>query len=546
MGTAVESRGWGTSSQHWDRRPVLAVGLRVLVFVLPVLLAFGATVLLGRVLPRPAEWWGAVLWWLTMLSGTLAVLVVADRILRRMLPLAALFELSLVFPDRAPARFRMWRRGGSVAQLRAEMETLSRRDGEQGPEAALHVLTLVAALAVHDPRTRGHSERVRILTDMLAEEMSLTERDRDMLRWAALLHDIGKLEVPGPVLRKPAALDATEWETLRRHPQEGDRLLGAVRPWLGEWATAVAHHHEHYDGNGYPQGLRGEDISLGGRIVGLADAFEAMTGRRAYSKAVTPGAAREELVRRSGTQFDPAVCRAFLNFSVGRLWRVVGLTALATQVPLAALLTRLPSLAAGGGTVVVAGAAAVAVGLVPVVGVTHGGATTPSSAVAGAHTPAATVPIPFPAIAAPGVSVSAIPPAAAAPGAPAAAPAVALAPRHSTHTATSTSTGTTTVLAPVAGGSVAIVSLTVRLGSVHKGVAYVVAGLLSGCSGCTVTVDWGDGSGVQSVPVSGSSFVVEHTYTTKGRYVFTVTASGSGTSQRVVVNNDNGTIPAHT
>src|SRR5258708_730323 len=285
------SGGWG-GPRHWDRRPVLALTLRAMTFVLPVLLAVATTIILGRVLPRPTIWWQVVLWWSAVVAGTVVVVVAAAHIFRRALPLAALYELSLVFPDRAPQRFQMWRRGGSVAQLRAELETLSRPGGSQGPEAAQRVLTLVAALAVHDPRTRGHAERVRILTDMIGAEMHLPEHDRHLLRWAALLHDIGKLEVSGEVLRKAGALDDAEWEALRRHPAEGDRLLGAVHAWLGPWALTVAHHHEHFDGRGYPQGLRGEEISLGGRIVALGDAFEAMTPSRTYSRPVSHGVAR--------------------------------------------------------------------------------------------------------------------------------------------------------------------------------------------------------------------------------------------------------------
>ena len=545
MGDAHQGNGGWGGTRHWDRRPVLATTLRVLVFVLPVLLAVAATILLGRLLPRPSTWWGVVLWWITVLAGTLVVLVAADKAVRRLLPLAALFELSLVFPDRAPARFRMWRRGGSVAQLRAELEELSLHHGAQGPEAAQRVLSLVAALAVHDPRTRGHAERVRILTDMLAEEMHLPEHDRHLLRWAALLHDIGKLEVSGDILRKPAPPDEVEWQTLRRHPEEGDRLLGAVREWLGPWAQTVEHHHEHYDGNGYPHGLRGEEICLGGRIVALADAFEAMTARRTYSRPVSPVAAREELVRRAGTQFDPEVCRAFLNISVGRLWRVVGLAAGVAQAPLAAWFARFggrvsPGMTAGGGTVAVAGTLAAVVGLLPVVGIPHVSARSPLAVAAITAQHSQIEPNPFPAIVPPGVTVTSTPPAAPAvvpPGAPAVAGGVAGA--HAGAPASPAAKHG----APASGSALPVsVSLTVHPGSVHKGTAYAVVGSLSSCSSCTVTVDWGDGSGAVAAPVSGTSFVTDHTYAVRGQYTITVTVS-VGTqvvghaSRRVVVNN---------
>lgn len=529
---------------------MLATTLRVLVVVVPVVFAVAATILLGRTLPRPDSWWGAVLWWMTVLTGTILVLVVADRILRRALPLAALYELSLVFPDRAPQRFRVWRRGGSVKQLRGELEELSRRHDAHGPEAAQRVLTLVAALAVHDPRTRGHAERVRILTDMLAEEIHLPEHDRNLLRWAALLHDIGKLEVPGELLRKPDPPDASEWDTLRRHPQEGDRLLGAVREWLGPWAPSVAHHHEHFDGSGYPSGLAGEEISLGGRIVALADAFEAMTARRPYGRPVTPGAAREELVRRAGTQFDPEVCRAFLNISVGRLWRVVGLAAGIAQAPLAAsfagLSSRLrvsPGTVASGGSTAVAGTLAAVVGLLPVVGISHVAAGGPRSAVAGLHAAGPPVHHAAPGVpgsAGPGSTPLAPPDVVPGPVAPASTPASIASTAAGAH-APLASGGAPATTTSQAGGSVTV-SLSVHPGSVHRDSLYTVAGSLGACGGCSVTIAWGDGGAVTGVSPGGASFSATHTYSNKGHFVITVTAWRNGAAVgharlRVVVNN---------
>jgi HD domain-containing protein len=531
--------GWGPT-RSWERRPWLAMSLRVLVFLLPVLLAVGASILVGHLLPKPTQWWHTVFWWAAVVGGTVLVLVGADHLCRRALPLAALYELSLLFPDRAPKRFSVWRGGGSAAQLRAELEALSRDTAGRGPEAAQRVLTLVAALSVHDPRTRGHAERVRILTDMLAEEMRLPEQDRHMLRWASLLHDIGKLSVPASVLRKADAPDESEWMALRRHPEEGDRLLGAVREWLGPWAAAVAHHHEHFDGSGYPMGLRGEEISLGGRIVALADAFEAMTARRPYSKPVSPQLAREELVRRSGTQFDPEVCRAFLSISVGRLWRVVGLAAGVAQVPLAASLAgasgRVGPTATSGGSVVVAGTVAAVLGLLPVVGIPNAAPHAPHSAVAGASIRAPQVPEPAP-LPAPvvGTPLQSVQPAAAP---PASGPVVAA-------TVAGRGGGPGAAVMPPAPSPVqsVAVSLSIHPGSVHRGTEYAVAGALgSPCAGCTVLVSWGDGTGVQAVALDALSFAAAHTYAGKGRFIITVTVVQSGTTvgsatHRVVVNN---------
>jgi hypothetical protein len=196
------------------------------------------------------------------------------------------------------------------------------------------VLELVAALSVHDRATRGHSERVRVFTDMIADELKLPEADKDRLRWSALLHDVGKLNVSPSLLKKPGPPTAAEWAELERHPEDGRRLVAPIAPWLGVWALAVDHHHERYDGAGYPNRLQGSDISQAGRIVAVADSYETMTAARPYKRPLSPKAARNELVACSGAQFDPTVVRAFLNVSLGRLWRTIGISAVISQIPL--------------------------------------------------------------------------------------------------------------------------------------------------------------------------------------------------------------------
>lgn len=203
---------------------------------------------------------------------------------------------------------------------------------------AQQVLELTVALSVHDRATRGHSERVQVITDMITRELHLPEEDRARLRWAALLHDIGKLKVPTRVLNKPSQPDAREWTILRRHPAEGARIVAPLLSWLTDWGEAVAQHHEQLDGSGYPLGLRGSQISRGARIVAVADVFEVITAPRAYRRPVSVAEARQELVRVSGSQLDPKVVRAFLNVSVGELWQVVGLGAILCQLPLVARL----------------------------------------------------------------------------------------------------------------------------------------------------------------------------------------------------------------
>src|SRR5205807_10372018 len=171
------------------------------------------------------------------------------------------------------------------------------------------------ALTAHDRRTRGHSERVRALSELIAEELHLAPEERDRLRWASLLHDCGKVTVDSRILNKPGPLDEEEWAIMRRHPEEGARIAFPLRDWLGEWSLAIAQHHERWDGHGYPRGLTGEEISLAARIVAVADAFDVMTSARSYQGPMSTAAARTELTAMAGAQFDPAVVRAFLLVS---------------------------------------------------------------------------------------------------------------------------------------------------------------------------------------------------------------------------------------
>jgi hypothetical protein len=258
-----------------------------------------------------------------------------DRLARRLLPLAVLLRLSLAFPNEAPSRIALARRAASTRDLEARVEAAHRHGVADEPtRAAEQILSLVAAVEAHDRATRGHSERVRIYTDLLALELRLSQRDCDRLRWSALLHDVGKLEVPKKVLNKPSKLTTHEWSLVQRHPDEGARLTAPLRDWLGRWAIAIEQHHEKFDGTGYPRGLAGHDISLGGRIVAVADSYETMTASRPYRRARSAAKARAELVACSGTHFDPQIVRAFLEISVRRLTFASGPLSWLAQVPL--------------------------------------------------------------------------------------------------------------------------------------------------------------------------------------------------------------------
>jgi HD-GYP domain-containing protein (c-di-GMP phosphodiesterase class II) len=154
--------------------------------------------------------------------------------------------------------------------------------------------------------------------------MNLHGDDRDRLRWSALLHDVGKLDVPVSVLNKAGPLDPRELQIVKRHPEDGARLTEPMHAWLGEWAGAIEEHHERWDGRGYPRGASGSEINLGARIIAVADVYETMTAARPYHKPKTQTEARKELVRCSGTQFDPAVVGAFLQIPAHKLRVLTG------------------------------------------------------------------------------------------------------------------------------------------------------------------------------------------------------------------------------
>jgi diguanylate cyclase (GGDEF)-like protein len=176
--------------------------------------------------------------------------------------------------------------------------------------------SLARAVDSRDAYTGSHSERVASMAAQIAERLELSAEEVELVRLAGSLHDLGKLAIPEEILRKPAALTEAERLVLQRHPQIGHRMLESlgVDP-IADW---VLHHHERWDGGGYPAGLAGEDIPLGARIIFVADAFDAMTSNRLYRAALSREEAVQEVERCSGSQFDPDVVDAFLA-SVGVL-----------------------------------------------------------------------------------------------------------------------------------------------------------------------------------------------------------------------------------
>ena len=173
------------------------------------------------------------------------------------------------------------------------------------------VLALANAVDAKDNYTAGHAQHLAVVALDIGREMGMNEHELEGLRYGAILHDIGKIGVPDAVLQKPSGLDPDEWAQMREHPSIGARILSPV-PHLASAAQIVHHHHERYDGNGYPDGLVGEAIPLGARILTVVDSYNAITDKRVYKEARSHAEAVSELKRHAGTQFDPRVVEVFL------------------------------------------------------------------------------------------------------------------------------------------------------------------------------------------------------------------------------------------
>ncbi|MEU0068428.1 HD-GYP domain-containing protein [Streptomyces sp. NPDC006332] len=178
------------------------------------------------------------------------------------------------------------------------------------------IRALVQAVDIKDCYTRGHSERVGQASMMIARELGMPEERVEVLRFAGILHDVGKLGVPTRLLRKDGPLTAEERRVIELHPEYGHEMVRGIS-FLGEARAAVLHHHERLDGSGYPYGLAGGQIPESARVVAVADAFDAMTSTRSYRRARPVHAALEELGRCAGTQFDPRMVTALVR-ALGR------------------------------------------------------------------------------------------------------------------------------------------------------------------------------------------------------------------------------------
>jgi putative nucleotidyltransferase with HDIG domain len=204
-----------------------------------------------------------------------------------------------------------------IVRARTEMLRHAMEDLEHSYDVTLEALG--DALDLKDSETEGHSKRVTAYTIALARAIGLTPEEIKVIARGAFLHDIGKMAIPDEILRKPGKLTSAQQEVMREHCQRGYHMLRKI-PFLAGAAEIVFCHQEHFNGSGYPSGLRGREIPIGARIFAVADTLDAITSDRPYRKARSFDVAREEILRCSGTQFDPAVVEAFVKIP-NELWQ---------------------------------------------------------------------------------------------------------------------------------------------------------------------------------------------------------------------------------
>ena len=174
------------------------------------------------------------------------------------------------------------------------------------------IRALASTVDAKDHYTLGHSQKVSEFSVLISEELGLSEREIEIVKYAGLLHDIGKIAMPDDIIKKPSRFNEQDFEIAKKHPVIGAKIIKEIES-LAPMVPIVLYHHERFDGKGYPDGLRGEDIPLGARIVHVADAYDTMVSARAYRDMLPPELAISELRKNAGTQFDPKIVDAFIT-----------------------------------------------------------------------------------------------------------------------------------------------------------------------------------------------------------------------------------------
>lgn len=297
--------------------------LRIGGFLIPAavgfLLAYMILLIMGPY-STTIEW---LAWLLIAVVISFAASVVTGEFVRNAIRRTRLYRDSSRFDTEVDQLFGTYLREGNVRALRKEAVRLG-----HDLQFIDDVTEQLDALTKHDRMTRGHAERVRAYASLIGVELGLAQPELELLNWTALLHDIGKLEVPSSILNSPGKPSVEEWAVLRKHPNAARGRLEKLERVIGEGIyDGALYHHERWDGNGYPKGLAQGSIPLFGRITAIADAFDVMTSTRSYKSAMTISEAREELMASAGTQFDPDLVTAFVRIGDQELKDVRGWSA---------------------------------------------------------------------------------------------------------------------------------------------------------------------------------------------------------------------------
>jgi diguanylate cyclase (GGDEF)-like protein len=215
-----------------------------------------------------------------------------------------------------------------------ELPNLTPVDGPSGlPQSILETVTSLAyAIDAKDQYTQGHSQKVSAYAALLAEALGMSESEVEEIRLGAILHDVGKVGIPEPILNKSGPLNPEEWDTMKTHVTYGGRLLEPLEP-LARIRQMVLHHHEFFDGSGYPEALAGKSIPLGARIITIADSYDTITSDRSYKKGRTAEEALAEVERCANTQFDPELVATFLRAMRQLPNPIIEVTSLLTRNP---------------------------------------------------------------------------------------------------------------------------------------------------------------------------------------------------------------------
>ena len=300
-----------------------AILVRTILIVVPAIVGFLVAFAILTAMGPFANTWEFVAWFLiALVISFVTSIFVGDFTLDR-LSSSKLYQRANTFDTTVEELF-----GSSLRE--GNPKSIKRQALARGLEADFidDVINLLTQLGDHEKLTRGHSERVRAYASMIGKELGLKQSELEQLNWSALLHDIGKLDVPASILSSPDRPNDLEWETLSRHPESARHRLQRLEKTLGPTIYQSAlEHHERWDGTGYPFRLKEGQISLFGRITAVADAFDVMTHARSYKAPQTIATAREELMSEAGQQFDPDVVAAFIRIGDDDLENVRGWSA---------------------------------------------------------------------------------------------------------------------------------------------------------------------------------------------------------------------------